>query len=41
MSDGLPIDVLPEDPNWSPTPDQLKDWNTNYPDVLFKANAMG
>jgi hypothetical protein len=39
MSDGLPIDVLPEDPNWSPTPDQLKDWKTNYPDVLFKANA--
>lgn len=39
MSDGLPIDVLPEDPNWSPTPDQIKDWKTNYPDVLFKANA--
>jgi hypothetical protein len=39
MSDGLPINVLPEDPNWSPTPAQLSDWKTNYPDVLIKANS--
>lgn len=40
MPDGLPIDVLPADPNWSPNPAQLSDWKTNYPDVLFKANAI-
>jgi len=39
MSDGLPSNVSPANPNWRPTPDQLKDWKTNYPDVLFKANA--
>jgi hypothetical protein len=39
MPDGLPIDVLPADPNWSPTPAQLIDWKSNFPDSLFKANA--
>ena len=39
MSDGLPIDVLPENPNWSPTPAELSYWKTNYPNDLFKANA--
>ena len=39
MPDGLPIDVLPADPNWSPTPQQLSDWKTNYPNALFKASA--
>jgi hypothetical protein len=39
MSDGLPINVLPEDPNWSPTPQQLSDWKSNYPNSFFKANA--
>ena len=40
MPDGLPIDVLPANPNWSPDPQQLSDWKTNYPDVLFKANSI-
>ena len=39
MPDGLPIDVLPADPNWSPTPSQLSDWKSNFPDSLLKANA--
>jgi hypothetical protein len=39
MSDGLPSNVLPEDANWKPTPQQLSDWKTNYPKDLFKANA--
>jgi hypothetical protein len=39
MPDGLPIDVLPADPNWSLTPAQLSFWKSNFPDSLFKANA--
>lgn len=39
MPDGLPIDVLPADPNWSPTPAQLSFWKSNFPNSLFKANA--
>jgi hypothetical protein len=39
MPDGLPIDVLPADPSWSPTPAQLIAWKSNFPDSLLKANA--
>ena len=39
MSDGLPSNVSPANPNWRPTPDQLKDWKSNYPNVLIKANS--
>ena len=39
MSNGLPINVSPANPNWRPDPAQLSVWKTNYPDVLFKANA--
>jgi hypothetical protein len=39
MSDGLPSNVSPANPNWRPDPAQLSYWKTNFPDVLFKANA--
>jgi hypothetical protein len=39
MPHGLPINVLPADSNWSPTPAQLSDWRSKYPNDVFKANA--
>lgn len=39
MSTGLPSNVLPEDPNWRPSPADLLLWKSTFPNSVFKADA--
>ena len=39
MSTGLPSNVLPADPNWSPSPADLLLWKSTFPTDVWKANS--